>query len=422
MNEPLVEAASGRVIGKTCPHCNDPITSGDPVLSCAACLCPQHAACWRSGGELCASYFCAKETSRSIEKADIVISFEDTQRPAPTPRALPRRVSASPVPIKNDPLANTALGLGLLSIPLIGCAFGPVAVLLGVMSIGRIGASGQLKGRGRAIAGVFCGLFATLAWIGGLGYYTYEHGAVGRAGPNPFLTAEEAPSPPTAAELADIPVHIRRALKANVFIQGQSGYSKWIGSGIVVSATNDQIRVLTNRHVAEGNSPGSSPKLTIRTINGDEINATILWRAEHSDVALLTGSLLGAEEKVSVAYTESSNKNPSIGSKVFAIGNPHNLGWSFTDGVVSRLPRHTQPDRTVTFIQTTTPINPGNSGGALYNERGYLVGMNTWKISQTIGEGLGFAISVSSLIAERGDLLQVKKYKEDPEKKDKKAE
>ncbi|MDF1661133.1 MAG: trypsin-like peptidase domain-containing protein, partial [Planctomycetota bacterium] len=187
------------------------------------------------------------------------------------------------------------------------------------------------------------------------------------------------------------------------------------------------IRVLTNRHVAEGSSPGSTPKLTIRTILGDEIDATIIWAAEHSDVALLTGTLTNAQDKVSVAYTESADKNPSIGSKVFAIGNPHALGWSFTDGVVSRLPRHTQPDRTVTFIQTTTPINPGNSGGALYNERGYLVGMNTWKISQTIGEGLGFAISASSLLAERSDLLQVKKYTDnEPEKssdkKDKKAE
>ncbi|MDF1664071.1 MAG: DUF4190 domain-containing protein, partial [Planctomycetota bacterium] len=242
MNEPLVEPASGRVIGKTCPHCNDPITSGDPVLNCASCLCPQHAACWRSAGELCASYFCAKETSRTIEKADIVITFEDTQRPAPTARALPRRVSATPVPVKNDPLANTSLALGLLSIPLIGCAFGPVAVLLGAVSIGRIGASGQLKGRGRAISGIVFGLFATLAWFAGVGYYVYEK-SPGKAGPNPFLTAAEAPKPPTKAELADIPVHIRRALKANVFIEGQSGFSKWIGSGIIVSATNNQIRV-----------------------------------------------------------------------------------------------------------------------------------------------------------------------------------
>lgn len=375
---------------------------------------------------MCASYFCAKETRREIDKADIVITFEDTQRPPPVAQALPRRVAARPVPVKTDPLANTALGLGLLSIPLLGCAFGPVAVLLGTMSIGRIGASGQLTGRGRAIAGLLTGLFSTLLWFGGITYYTYQQSPAGNA-PNPFLTAKEAPTPPTAAELADIPLHIRRALKANVFIQGQSGFSQWIGSGIIVSASNNKIRVLTNRHVAEGNSPGSTPKLTIRTIHGDEIDATILWTAKYSDVALLTATLSDAANRVSVAYTESAKKNPSIGSKVFAIGNPHALGWSFTDGVVSRLPRHSQPDRTVTFIQTTTPINPGNSGGALYNERGYLVGMNTWKISQDRGEGLGFAISVPSLLAERSDLLQVKKYndqepKSNSDKKDKKAQ
>jgi serine protease Do len=45
------------------------------------------------------------------------------------------------------------------------------------------------------------------------------------------------------------------------------------------------------------------------------------------------------------------------------------------------------------YIQTDTSINPGNSGGPLVDREGYLVGINTFIISESKGSsGLGFAI------------------------------
>ena len=49
-------------------------------------------------------------------------------------------------------------------------------------------------------------------------------------------------------------------------------------------------------------------------------------------------------------------------------------------------------------IQTQTPLNPGNSGGGLFTNDGFLVGINTWTNDKKISEGLGFAISLATLL------------------------
>lgn len=49
-------------------------------------------------------------------------------------------------------------------------------------------------------------------------------------------------------------------------------------------------------------------------------------------------------------------------------------------------------------IQTQASINPGNSGGGLYDHDGYLLGINTWTTDKSLSEGIGFAISLDSLL------------------------
>ena len=51
------------------------------------------------------------------------------------------------------------------------------------------------------------------------------------------------------------------------------------------------------------------------------------------------------------------------------------------------------------MIQTQTPINPGNSGGPLFDDKGSVVGINTFGKSETGAEGLNFAVHISEVIS-----------------------
>ena len=81
------------------------------------------------------------------------------------------------------------------------------------------------------------------------------------------------------------------------------------------------------------------------------------------------------------------------GQLVFALGSPEGLENSVTMGVVSSVARQADPSRPMVYIQTDAPINPGNSGGPLVDSDGYVIGINTFILSEAGGsEGLGFAI------------------------------
>jgi len=414
-SEPTVLSAAGNTIGKVCPLCDTALVTDDPYISCLSCLSPQHAGCWERNGRPCGSYFCVKDVRRDVGDmgpVEIVITRDEAAVADPTARAapLPRRLAPSPVPVRRDPYATAALVLGVGSlIPMLGCMMGPFAVLIGAVSFGRIGASGALRGRGLAVAGLLVGLFASFGQAAGLGLYMeYQKGATQFGGDSPFLASSETPRPPSPDEVANFPPAIRAAFRSNVFIEGRHRLSAWVGSGIVVDATPTHFRVLTNRHVADGDLvQREGVELKVFTVTGQSVSATVLWRAPGGiDMALLESALPGADELVDIARAATGATPPQVGSRVFAVGNPHSLGWSYTEGVVSSLRNHDQSGSNITFIQTQTPINPGNSGGGLYDMRGLLVGMNSWKISDSVGEGLSFAIAVKSVLEQREGVVK----------------
>jgi serine protease Do len=102
-----------------------------------------------------------------------------------------------------------------------------------------------------------------------------------------------------------------------------------------------------------------------------------------------------------------------IGDWVLAIGNPLNLQFTVTAGIVSAKGRGLQGlgdenDRyqIQDFIQTDAAINPGNSGGPLVDLQGQVIGINAAIASQTgFYAGYGFAVPINLARRVMDDLI-----------------
>jgi serine protease Do len=166
-----------------------------------------------------------------------------------------------------------------------------------------------------------------------------------------------------------------------------------VGSGVIVDSSG---YVMTNAHVVEG---AQRIRVALPLPMGDSagqvpvgkrriLEARLLGQHKETDLALLK-----IDETDLPTLPLLSQQRPHVGQLVFAIGSPEGLQNSVTMGVISALARQPDPTKALTYLQTDAPINPGNSGGPLVDMNGFVLGINTFILSQGGGsEGLGFAI------------------------------
>jgi len=163
-----------------------------------------------------------------------------------------------------------------------------------------------------------------------------------------------------------------------------------LGSGFIIAEDGF---LITNFHVIEGETQisvevyhqrnGQLERKTykdVRIIAINKFEDVALLKIEDKDAARFSRVLLGDADSL------------AVGETVFAIGSPLGLERTVTEGIVSTKTREMEGSL---YLQTTAQINPGNSGGPLFNLRGEVVGVTNMKI--TAGEGLGFAIPISSV-------------------------
>lgn len=167
------------------------------------------------------------------------------------------------------------------------------------------------------------------------------------------------------------------------------------GAGVIIRIEN-QLWVLTNRHVIRGAQPS---EILLRLSDGRELHPRRTVDDASTDVAIL---LLDEADVVPARLGDSDKVE--IGDFVLAVGSPFGLSHSVTFGIISARGRRalTLGDEKIElqdFFQTDAAINPGNSGGPLLNLRGEVIGLNTAIASSSGGsEGIGFAIPVNMAV------------------------
>ena len=201
-------------------------------------------------------------------------------------------------------------------------------------------------------------------------------------------TATTTPTPTIADGVSQVLPAVVTVINTRTTAQpGDTGETRIRGSGTIVDANG---YVVTNYHVVQG--VGS---LTVILGTGEELPARLVALDTLQDLALLKVD----GHNMSVAnWGNSTQVRP--GEWAIAVGSAlGDFPNSVTVGVVSGVDRVLEVDGhniVGGLIQTDAAINKGNSGGPLVNQRGEVIGINTFIIreGQQIGvaEGLSFAI------------------------------
>lgn len=178
------------------------------------------------------------------------------------------------------------------------------------------------------------------------------------------------------------------------------------GSGVILSEDG---YILTNNHVISSADSSSfyqvSDAKSIKVkIYGDdtEYSAEIIGTDSQTDLAVLKIDKTGL---TAAEFGDSSSVQ--IGEFVLAIGNPYNLDYSVTAGIISALNREmTVENTTYNIIQADCAINSGNSGGALVNSKGEVIGITTLKLAGDGIEGVSFAIPINETVPIYKELIE----------------
>lgn len=211
--------------------------------------------------------------------------------------------------------------------------------------------------------------------------------------------------------LADPPIEDMKKQTVLIIMAAKTekGVMMGTGSGVIVDPTH----VVTNHHVCCEVPAGATSKVVIATAPKTTIDATVIWKSEEKDLAILELAQPLNAPKVTFAPKSIIR----IGEPVWAVGFPGSamrLGnenavfeATVTQGVASRIFQGPTEEGGVEYVQTTAAVNPGNSGGPLFDDCGQLVAINRAKALSSIGgktvtfaEGINLSIIVDEVIAE----------------------
>ncbi|MBL8911163.1 MAG: trypsin-like peptidase domain-containing protein [Archangium sp.] len=160
------------------------------------------------------------------------------------------------------------------------------------------------------------------------------------------------------------------------------------GSGVLVHGEGF---IVTAAHVVE-----DAEQIELHWADGFKTSARVITLSRTEDLALLKADATPKNAVVAVVGDSNALK---VGQRLFAIGAPYGLEHTLTAGVVSALRTNERPGLMPRhLVQTDVALNQGNSGGPLFNEKGEVVGIASFILSQTGGSvGLNFAVPSATI-------------------------
>ncbi len=166
------------------------------------------------------------------------------------------------------------------------------------------------------------------------------------------------------------------------------------GTGFVISEDG---YILTCYHVIE-----DYQSIRVALYNGTEYDASYIGGDEALDIAVIRIDAAGLK---SAALGDSDEI--VIGEDAIVIGNPLQLTFSVSRGIVSATDRVIDVDSndSISVFQLDAAVNSGNSGGPVFNDRGEVIGMIDAKYASEGVEGLGFALPINQVMDIADDLI-----------------
>ena len=171
------------------------------------------------------------------------------------------------------------------------------------------------------------------------------------------------------------------------------------GSGTIYKIDDDNIYILTNRHVVMDSEviqvyfKGNGEKVYARLLSYDDmvdLAVILVKRSDVKDASSLTECKFGLASEA------------KVGQFALTVGSPldFELEGAVCFGIISKKDVYLEDDIDYDgkyeyfnkFIQVDASINSGNSGGPLFDMNGHVIGINTAKYDSSIADNLGFSI------------------------------
>lgn len=183
-----------------------------------------------------------------------------------------------------------------------------------------------------------------------------------------------------------------------ISVEDKDGYAS--GSGFVVFSDRDAAYIATNEHVVAG-APFS---ISVWLSESEKISATVFASRPQKDLCILKLST-----PILLTPLVLNTQNYKQGDAVYAAGFPGasdvlsdteariSKDATITDGIISavRQMKVVEYGSPVELLQISAAINSGNSGGPLFNDKGEVIGINSYGVYDS--QGIFGAISSREL-------------------------